>query len=132
MKRKTALTLAFAISLLPMLMNQYGSMKGVQEISGLINLINPVGIISVILFAVGVWLPFEKPLMGKALGAAGTVGIVVSEVYKFFTWHVMTITGEVSIQNSMRLAFPTFYFGLLVSLVMVAVYFAIENMTNET
>ena len=127
MKKKVLLTAAFVISLLPMLFNQYGGMKGVQEITGLINLLNPIGIISVILFAVGVWAAFEKPLVGKLLGALGTIGIVISEIYKFFTWHVMTITGEISLQNSLTLAFPEFYFGLAFSLAMVVVYFIIDG-----
>ena len=38
MKKKTILSIAFIISLLPMLFNQYGGLKGVQEIAGLINL----------------------------------------------------------------------------------------------
>ena len=127
MKKKALLTAAFVISLLPMLFNQYGGMKGVQEITGLINLLNPIGIISVILFAVGVWTTFEKPLVGKLLGALGTIGIVISEIYKFFTWHVMTITGEISLQNSLTLTFPEFYFGLAISLAMVVVYFIIDG-----
>jgi len=127
MKKKVLLTAAFVISLLPMLFNQYGGMKGVQEITGLINLLNPIGIISVILFAVGVWTTFEKPLVGKLLGALGTIGIVISEIYKFFTWHVMTITGEISLQNSLTLTFPEFYFGLAISLAMIAVYFIIDG-----
>ena len=127
MKKKALLTAAFVISLLPMLFNQYGGMKGVQEITGLINLLNPIGIISVILFAVGVWTTFEKPLVGKLLGALGTIGIVISEIYKFFTWHVMTITGEISLQNSLTLTFPEFYFGLAISLAMVIVYFIIDG-----
>jgi len=127
MKKKVLLTAAFVISLLPMLFNQYGGMKGVQEITGLINLLNPIGIISVILFAVGVWTTFEKPLVGKLLGALGTIGIVISEIYKFFTWHVMTITGEISLQNSLTLTFPEFYFGLAISLAMVVVYFIIDG-----
>ena len=52
MRKKIILTVAFLISLLPMLLNQYGGMKGVQEISGLINLFNPIGIISVLSFIV--------------------------------------------------------------------------------
>ena len=127
MKKKVLLTAAFVISLLPMLFNQYGGMKGVQEITGLINLLNPIGIISVILFAVGVWAACEKPIIGKLLGALGTIGIVISEIYKFFTWHVMTITGEISLQNSLTLAFPEFYFGLAISLAMVVVYFIIDG-----
>ena len=127
MKKKTILSIAFFISLLPMLFNQYGGLKGVQEITGLINLLNPIGIASVILFAVGVWFPFERQVIGKSLGALGTIGIVVSEVYKFFTWHVLTITGKVSLQHSIRFAFPEFYIGLAISLIMVVAYFVIDK-----
>lgn len=44
MKRKIILSVAFIISLLPMFLNQYGGLKGVQEITGLINLLNPIGV----------------------------------------------------------------------------------------
>ena len=64
MKKKIALSGAFVISLLPMLLNQYGGMRGVQEITGLLNLCNPIGIISVILFIVGVWVPFREKNIG--------------------------------------------------------------------
>lgn len=59
MKKKIKLTIAFLVSLLPMLLNQYGGKKGVQEISGLINLLNPIGIISVLLFIMGVMKNLE-------------------------------------------------------------------------
>ena len=84
-KKKIILTIAFVISLLPMLLNQYGGMKGVQEISGLINLFNPIGIISVLLFIIGVWVSLKNKKINKILGALGTIGIVISEMYKFFT-----------------------------------------------
>ena len=127
MKKKVILSLAFLISLLPMLMNQYGGLKGVQEITGLINLLNPIGIISVVSFALGVWVPLKKQALNTLFGALGTIGMVISEVYKFFTWHVMTITGEISIQNSIRLTFPEFYFGLMISVAMIAVYYIINK-----
>ena len=127
MKKKIILSVTFIISFLPMLMNQYGGLKGVQEITGLINLFNPIGIISVILFAIGVWMTFEKKIIGKILGVLGTVGIVISEIYQFFTWHVLTITGEVSFDNSIAFAFPEFYIGLIVSIVMVVAYFVIDK-----
>ena len=127
MKKKIILSVAFVISLLPMLMNQYGGMRGVQEITGLINMLNPIGIISVVLFIIGVWMSFKKPIINTVLGALGTIGIVISEIYKFFTWHVMTITGEISIQNSIQLVFPEFYIGLAVSLIMVVDYFVIDT-----
>lgn len=127
MKKKIILSVAFIISLLPMLFNQYGGMKGVQEITGLINLFNPIGIASVLLFVTGVWFPFEKENIGKTLGALGTMGIVVSELYEFFTWHVMNITGEVSLHNSLEFAFPEFYIGLGISVMMIVIYFGIEK-----
>ena len=111
MKKKVILTIAFVISLLPMLLNQYGGLKGVQEITGLINLLNPIGIISVLLFIIGVWLPFKNNKINKVSGGLGVIGIVISEIYKFFTWHIMNITGEMSIHNSFEFAFPEFYIG---------------------
>lgn len=109
MKKKIILTIAFLISLLPMLLNQYGGMKGVQEISGLINLLNPIGIISMLVFLAGVWVSFKNKKINKILGILGTIGIVVSEIYEFFTWYIKNITGKMSIHNSMEFAFPEFY-----------------------
>ena len=125
MKKKTILSILFTVSLLPMLLNQYGGRRGVQEITGLVNLLNPIGIIAVVLFVIGVWVPFKKEILGKVLGALGVIGIVASEVYKFFTWHVLTITGELSFRHSIRFAFPEFYIGLAVSMAMVITYFIV-------
>ena len=125
MKKKTILSILFTVSLLPMLLNQYGGRRGVQEITGLVNLLNPIGIIAVALFVIGVWVPFKKKIIGRVLGALGVIGIVASEVYKFFTWHVLTITGELSFQYSIRFAFPEFYIGLAVSMAMVITYFIV-------
>ncbi len=132
MKKKIILSIAFIISLLPMFLNQYGGLKGVQEITGLINLLNPIGMVSVILFTVGVWFPFKEQVVGKSLGVLGTIGIVVSEIYKFFTWHVMNITGEVSIHKSIRFVFPEFYIGLVISILMVVTYFVIDKKVSAT
>ncbi len=131
MKKKIILTIAFLISLLPMLLNQYGGMKGVQEISGLINLFNPIGIISVLLFIIGVWVSLKNKKINKILGALGTIGIVISEMYKFFTWHIMNITGKMSIHNSIGFAFSEFYIGLVSSLIMIFVYLCIDKIVKE-
>lgn len=131
MKKKIILSIAFVISLLPMLFNQYGGLKGVQEITGLINLFNPIGIISVILFIIGVWVPFKNLKVNRSLELLGVIGIVISEIYKFFTWHVLTITGEISIKNSIEFAFPEFYIGLVISLAMIVVYFVVDKVVKE-
>ena len=118
MKKKIILSIAFIFSLLPMLLNQYGGAKGVQEIS-------------VLLFIVGIWLPFKNIKVNKALSILGVIGIVVSEIYQFLTWHIQNITGEISIQNSINFAFPEFYIGLVISLIMVIAYFVIDKIVKE-
>ena len=131
MKKKIILTIAFLSSLLPMLLNQYGGMKGVQEISGLINLLNPIGIISMLVFLAGVWVSFKNKKINKILGILGTIGIVVSEIYEFFTWYIKNITGKMSIHNSMEFAFPEFYVGVVISLIMIFVYLCIDKIVKE-
>ena len=131
MKKKVVLTLAFTLSLLPMLLSQYGGMKGIQEISGLINLASPIGLFSLVIFMVGVWVPFDNQKTGWMMGLAGTIGIIISELYNYFTWHVLTITGEISLENSIMLAFPEFYLGLVASVLMVAVYMIVCLKSRE-
>lgn len=125
MKRKICWSAAFAASLLPMLLHQYGGARGVQEISGLINLLNPIAVVSAVLFVLGVWAPRQGPAARLALGGVGAWGIVAAEVYTFLTWHIETITGAFSLQSSVRLAFPEFYVGLAVSIGFAAAYVAL-------
>lgn len=131
MKKKMILSITFMLSLSPMLFNQYGGHKGVQEITGLINLLNPIGILSVLLYAAGVWMPLKHAGANKVLSVLGLFGIVASEIYQFLTWHILTITGKMSIQNSVRFAFPEFYIGFLVSVLMIAAYFVIDQLVKE-
>ncbi len=131
MKKKIILSIAFVLSLLPMLLNRYGGARGVQEISGLGNLFNPIGLVSVLLFIIGVWVSFKNVKVNKILSILGVVGIVISEIYQFLTWHILTITGEMSIQNSINFAFPEFYIGLAISLIMIVVYFVIDKFVKD-
>ena len=131
MKKKIILSIAFIISLSPMLLNQYGITKGVQEISGLGNLFNPIGIIAVLLFVIGVWVSFKNIKVNRVLSILGVFGIVVSEIYWFLTWHIKTSSGEISIQKSINFAFPEFYIGLVISIIMIVAYFVIDKVIKE-
>lgn len=131
MTKKSTLTVIFMLSLMPMFLNQYGGCRSVQEITGLINLLNPIGIVSIIAFFTGVWVHFENNKINKILGAVGVIGIVVSEIFEFLTWHIQTITGEMSLQNSFRLAYPEFYIGLVISILMIVLYFNVDKFIKE-
>ena len=52
----------------------------------------------------------------------GCIGIVAAEIYGFLTWHIMTISGHFSIGMSFRFAYPEFYIGLFISILMTGLY----------
>lgn len=131
MKKKIILSILFIISLIPMLFNQYGGAKGVQEISGLANLLNPIGIIAVIIFFIGIWLPLKNNKTGHILCILGMSGIVLSEIYTFLTWYIPNYQNSINIQHSFNNVFPSFYVGLVVSLCMIIGYFFIYKKSKD-
>ena len=81
----------------PMFMKQYGGCKGVKEITGMIKLLNSIGILSVVLFLAGVWIPFHNKSINKILGAMGVIGIVASEnIPVFYLAHSSDYLGNES------------------------------------
>lgn len=129
--KQVILTILFIMSLMPMLLYQFGGMRGVQEISGLIILLSPITIVSIILFFLGTWFKFKNKKTNKILGGIGVVGIVISEIYEFFTWYTIGITKDINLYNSINLAFPEFYIGLLISIIMVFIYFFIDKIVKK-
>lgn len=129
--KQVILTILFIMSLMPMLLYQFGGMRGVQEISGLIILLSPITIVSIILFFLGIWFKFKNKMTNKILGGIGVVGIVISEIYEFFTWYTIGITKDINLSNSINLAFPEFYIGLLISIIMVFIYFFIDKIIKK-
>lgn len=129
--KQVILTIIFITSLMPMLLYQFGGMRGVQEISGLIILLSPITIVSIILFFLGIWFKFKNKITNKILGGIGVVGIVISEIYEFFTWYTIGITKDINLSNSINLAFPEFYIGLLISIIMVFIYFFIDKIVKK-
>ena len=121
-KTKFIMSVCFILSLSPMLLSQYGGGRGVQEISGLTNLLNPIGILSVVLFFLGVWLPVINRKISYTVGCLGCLGIVAAEIYEFLTWHILTVSGKFSLDLSFRFAYPEFYIGLAVSICMTILY----------
>lgn len=129
--KQVILTILFIMNLMPMLLYQFGGMRGVQEISGLIILLSPITIVSIILFFLGIWFKFKNKITNKILGGIGVIGIVISEIYEFFTWYTIGITKDINLSNSINLAFPEFYIGLLISIIMVFIYFFIDKIVKK-
>lgn len=121
-------TLLFLLSILPMFQTQYGGCRGVQEISGFINLFNPFGILATCFFFIGTWYPFKRKSWNTLLGGIGMLGIVFSEIYTFLTWNMFQYSPTViDLSRSFRFAFPEFYVGLYVSVLMTIIYFSLDR-----
>jgi hypothetical protein len=120
------LTILLILSVLPMLLNQFGSARGVQEISGLLILFNPLTILSIITFILSVWFPTNNK-KSYFLGLGALITIVLVEIYEFFTWFCYSIGGDISLKTSLLRVYPEFYFGLSVSILMIICFVALHS-----
>lgn len=127
MKKKILLSLLFIISLIPMLFTQYGYMKGVEEVGGIINLTNPIGFIAVILFFCGVWGNFKNNNIKRYFPYIGMVGIVLSELNNFLTWNYPNTSYLSGIKNCFNMVFPMFYVGIISSISLIIIYSIINK-----
>ena len=131
MKKKMLLSIIFILSLIPMCFSQYGSAKGVEEVPGIINLTNPLGIIAVILYFAGIWINFKKEKINKCLPYIGMVGIILSELINLLTWGYPSTSYLDGIRNCFRRVFPMFYVGLIISVILIFVYRTIDKNFNR-
>lgn len=127
MKKKLLLTIIFILSLIPMFFSQYGGMKGVQEVSGIINLTNPIGFIAIILYFVGIWSNFNNKNINKYFPYFGMIGIILSELNNLLTWNYPNTSYLEGIKNCFNMVFPMFYVGSAISISMIIIYKIIEK-----
>lgn len=127
MNKKMIFSIVFILSLIPMLFSQYGTIKGVQEASGILNLTNPIAIIAIILYFIGVWVNFKNEKINKYLSYAGMVGIILSELKNFLTWNYPNPSYYYGIKNCFKMVFPMFYVGLITSIFLIVIFRYIDR-----
>ena len=117
MKQKLFLTAAFIVSLIPMVATQFSydfdSATGLSAI-----LCSPIAIISIIVFLLGIWIPFRNQKINNLIGFFGLLGIILAEVVAFLTWHQTGLNLDQSFSN----ARGEFYLGLVTSCLTVEIY----------
>lgn len=127
MKKKILLSVIFILGLIPMYFSQYGSIKGVQEVSGIINLTNPIGFVAIILYFIGVWFNFKNKNINKYFPYFGMIGIILSELNNFLTWNYPNTSYLDGIKNCFNMVFPMFYVGLIISILLIVAYRFIDK-----
>lgn len=127
MKKKILLSVIFVLSLIPMCFSQYGGAKGVEEVSGIINLTNPIGFTAIILYFVGVWANFKNENINKYFAYFGMIGIILSELNNLLTWGYPNTSYLDGIKNCFNMVFPMFYVGLIISIILIVAYRLIDK-----
>lgn len=120
MKRKLLMTVIFIISLSTMLMNWFGGQRGVQDISGLILLNNPIAVACIILTLIGIWTHYGET--SYMLIYVGLTGIMMMEIYEFLTWHIFTISGSFNLALSFDWCNPEFYIAVMSMIATLLIY----------
>ena len=113
-------------------LSQYGGGRGMQELPGLIALGGLKGFFAILAALLGMARLLPSRRLNRAFSLLGLLGIVCAEIYTFFTWHYMTITGEISLELSLRFIYPEFWIGLTASCIMVLIYCLLEWCMPET
>ncbi|WP_350342675.1 hypothetical protein PRVXT_001929 [Proteinivorax tanatarense] len=119
-KKKIILTILLLINIATMFLSWFGGARKIQEVRGTIVLLHPITLIAIGLFLIGLWYPFNKKV-SKWICVGSITGIIAVKIYFFFFWHYMTVTGTVSIKESINLTYPEFYLGLGISTLILAI-----------
>ncbi len=98
-----------------MMLSWFGFSRGIQEIKGITLLGNPLMLLFLLTIAVSLGLFNEKVM--KIIAIIGFLGVFLLELYTYFTWHILTITGEFSLSSTIHGAYPEFYIALFMALV---------------
>lgn len=123
MVNKKNLFCLYCLSIMPMIMNQYGFSRTAGAITGFINLFNPIGVFFTILFFVGVCGNMFSSNTRKKFGFLGLLGIVIAEAYTYFTAYNYGSGQPIDMEKARSYVLvPEFYIGIVVSLLCVIIY----------
>ena len=103
-----------------MLMDWFGGQRGVQDISGLILLNNPIAVACMILTLIGIWTHYGET--SYMLIYVGLTGIMMMEIYEFLTWHILTISGSFNLVLSFDWCNPEFYIAVMSMIATLLIY----------
>ena len=117
-KHQLLSSIILIVCVLFMFLSWFGGHRGVQEIPGTIMLYHPITIVGILITLIGIW--FCNHRFAMIFGILGPCLLLMMELFYFFTWHIETGTGKFNLEASFSLAYPEFYFGFGITLVLLA------------
>lgn len=122
-KTKIALAILFILSLTPMYLVQFGANSiGVLGHNGLMILFEPLCILSIIIFFVSLWHDFKHQKLNYGLGIIALLGVILSEIKCFLFSYYRGPIAELELSYCISMAYPSFYLGLTISILMLVIY----------
>ncbi|MEG0593098.1 MAG: hypothetical protein RR512_07260 [Coprobacillus sp.] len=128
MKKRNIVIISLIASLSTLFLPWFGGYKGVQEVSGVVLLQNPIAVSCIIIAFVG--LVLKNEYKSKIVTQIGLLGIIGMQIYEFFNWYSFNSTFTFSLRESMSLCYPEFYFTLLCMLTTYVLFF-VTNKSND-
>lgn len=97
----------------------FGGDRFLQEIRG-VDLSYTIGYfyVLIIVSCLGIFSTSETT---RKISIGALIGFLILQIYKFFTWHYLTITGYISLFVSFDLTYPEFYISLFICIVNIIV-----------
>lgn len=126
MRSKVIRSQLFLLGLLPMLFAQYGTPESAQPISGLRNLLCPLGLLGAALYYLGVWLPLRRGWAGHLLAYLGLLCMPLAQLYTFFAHSGLDWRDPATLLACFDYTYPAFYLGLAVLLALPFLYHAVQ------
>ncbi|MEG1269665.1 MAG: hypothetical protein RSD35_10530 [Oscillospiraceae bacterium] len=99
--------------LLTTMLSWFGGARDVQEIRGYIVLMSPFTIMFMLVVVASFLVKGVN--MGHILRIIGFSGIIIMEIFYFFTWYLQTINHDFSISMCFNMTYPEFYFSLIIA-----------------
>ena len=130
MNKKNILELVILLpNILSMLFYWFGDKANVMAISGKIILFNPITIICIIMYLIGIWTNNKYK---NKICIFSLVGITLVEIYTIFTWYRYTITGTFDIKFAISNIKIFGIIGLLISILTIILYIIIQRKFKNT
>ncbi len=118
LRNKTILTMMLTANIITMFFNWFGFI-GINEMRGTIVLFNPITLLCILLFTIGVWYPFKETKLNAWMSLLSIIGITGLEIRGLISWHFKSGLEIVDILLNLTGSHLAFHVGLTISILLI-------------
>ncbi len=118
LRNKTILTIMLTANIISMFFNWFGFI-GLNEMRGTMVLFNPITLLCILLFIVGVWYPFKETKLNAWMPLLSIIGIMGLELRELISWHFRSGLEIVDILFNLTGSHLAFHIGFTISIMIL-------------